>query len=538
MQYTIQRQTLRDAVNFAHNGRPEGVHGGAVRLQFNNGSRFDYLLPGGTLGDWLGALDAGELDLRLAGGSVELTAGGSSLRLLSLSKLDKARRVGDRVGRHHFGPVALDAPAGGGEFLLATGQTKARVKWLAKRAMEAGTPENQIAEAHADVAEALAELKDGATGYHLARVVAGKLNVRHEITERKRQRDGRRFVRAVHRLAGKLTGDALLAAVADWLPLDVASEYRDALADAVAAKERADKWVGRGLSNARTTAQNKERNAPHCILSAARERFGTGWQAVFQDRDEERRLRSYRLTMRKWRNVIQPSAAAKLSKARKTLATVEERKTLSGMAIGEAAEAVRLLAPFCSKDETRYVIQHVHIMPKDGIAVGTDGRRLAWLRGDYSATVNAESEDGSGSYAQDGNYNPEAGVFPNWRQVVPQGCACKVAVDPKWLAECVKQAAKLTSDKAGSIRVHLQRDLITFTANQPDIGESKVAMPVCYRDKELMVGVNPKFLLDTATLAKRLGFEEIALEFTDELSPIYAKGGDKFGAVMMPMRLA
>ncbi len=225
-----------------------------------------------------------------------------------------------------------------------------------------------------------------------------------------------------------------------------------------------------------------------------------------------------------------------------------------------------------STDETRYVLNGIFISLKDHkvTLVATDGRRLAMV--DEEADIPAESqgefivptkainelnrllsvgtieikftenqvgftlapaaEGGLGVYIisklVDGNY-------PNYRQVIPQEAQERISIPREELLHALRRAEIMTSDKSNSVKLAFGRNQLSITANTPEVGEAREAIPLNYKGKEMAIAFNPGYLMDPL---KALETDEVFIELIDELSPGVVKCNEAFLYVIMPMRMS
>jgi len=224
-----------------------------------------------------------------------------------------------------------------------------------------------------------------------------------------------------------------------------------------------------------------------------------------------------------------------------------------------------------STDESRYVLNGIFISIKDHkmTMVATDGRRLALVdeevdvpeqshgefivpskavnelnrllqdKGDveikYSenqASFQLKDDKGSGvlviTKLIEGNY-------PNYRQVIPAETKERVSLIREELLHALRRAEIMTSEKANSVKLHFGHNLLTITANSPEVGEARETIAINYKGKEMAIAFNPKYLIDALNA---LTNDEVFIDLIDELSPGVLKINGPFLYVVMPMRLS
>ncbi len=219
-----------------------------------------------------------------------------------------------------------------------------------------------------------------------------------------------------------------------------------------------------------------------------------------------------------------------------------------------------------STDESRYVLNGVLLSFKENklTMVATDGRRLALVEHDLEFPKSSEIDVVLPSKAVQElqrilkNEEPLQltlsenqiafdlgtiylvsklieGNYPNYKQVVPAEAKERIVIDRETLLNAVRRVALLSSEKSNSVKLSFTKNNIDITANTPEVGEAKEALPVTYKGKDFSIAFNPHFLMDPL---RNLETDEIFLDFIDELSPGVIKYKKPFLYVIMPMRTA
>lgn len=219
-----------------------------------------------------------------------------------------------------------------------------------------------------------------------------------------------------------------------------------------------------------------------------------------------------------------------------------------------------------SKDTTRYVLNGVLFSFHDQklIAVGTDGRRLAYM--DRQIDVGSFDEDiiiptkavmevlrlikDDGEPAEIYILDNQVafkinktmlmsrlieGRFPNYKQIIPEKLKINLDINREEILSALKRVAVMTTDRSNSIRVDLIHNAIRITAQSPDFGEAKEEVPIAYQGEELSISFNPAYLIDAL---RNLDEENITLSFNDSLSPGVISTDQGFQYIIMPMRVA
>jgi len=223
-----------------------------------------------------------------------------------------------------------------------------------------------------------------------------------------------------------------------------------------------------------------------------------------------------------------------------------------------------------STDESRYVLNGIFFSLKEGkmTLVATDGRRLALVdeeveiseksAGEFIVPAKAINElnrllqdkgdvelkfgENQASFALKNETGFSVllitklieGNYPNYRQVIPGEAKERIAVGREELVQALRRAEIMTSEKANSVKLSFGKNLLTITANSPEVGEARETMAINYKGKELAIAFNPRYLIDPLNA---LTEDEVFIELIDELSPGVIKINGPFLYVVMPMRL-
>ena len=223
-----------------------------------------------------------------------------------------------------------------------------------------------------------------------------------------------------------------------------------------------------------------------------------------------------------------------------------------------------------STDESRYVLNGIFISLKEGkmTFVATDGRRLALVdeevdiseksAGEFIVPAKAITElnrllqdkgdvelkfgENQASFALKNENGFSVllitklieGNYPNYRQVIPGEAKERIPVGREELVQSLRRAEIMTSEKANSVKLTFGKNVLTITANSPEVGEARETMAINYKGKELAIAFNPRYLIDPLNA---LTEDEVFIELIDELSPGVIKINGPFLYVVMPMRL-
>lgn len=230
----------------------------------------------------------------------------------------------------------------------------------------------------------------------------------------------------------------------------------------------------------------------------------------------------------------------------------------------DARDVCARVAPFCSTDETRYVLNGVQIESTDKGAVfsATDGRRLANLaleclregapgnsivpRGTWDVIGATIGKKGGGTvlFVFDATYvrvehgnvtllsRKIDGRFPDYRQVIPgeSSYAAKGAIT----AQCdrVSLAMALAGARPfASVKVSVNGAL-ALSCQDADHGEYDTSVPCQHTGADLRIGFHPEYLAEAVDAIRG----DVCMALSDPLSPMLLTDG-AYRHVIMPMRI-
>lgn len=108
------------------------------------------------------------------------------------------------------------------------------------------------------------------------------------------------------------------------------------------------------------------------------------------------------------------------------------------------------------------------------------------------------------------------GQFPNYKQVIPQGCKTKIKVNNKDFLEATERASLLAKDGSNVIKLVVSSDTMIITSNNPEVGKIEEQLPIEVEGEETQIAFNSRYLID---VFKVMDSEAIFLELTGSLSP-------------------
>jgi DNA polymerase-3 subunit beta len=127
------------------------------------------------------------------------------------------------------------------------------------------------------------------------------------------------------------------------------------------------------------------------------------------------------------------------------------------------------------------------------------------------------------------------GRFPNYQQLLPETYEHELRMDRNELVEVVRRIG-LLAQKNAPLRLRFADGALEVSAQTPDVGEAKEALPVPFSGEALEIGFNPEFFRDGLESAES---DELVLKLISPLRPGLIQSGDDGGFLylVMPIRL-
>ena len=128
------------------------------------------------------------------------------------------------------------------------------------------------------------------------------------------------------------------------------------------------------------------------------------------------------------------------------------------------------------------------------------------------------------------------GTFPDYTRVIPEGNEKVVNVSNQMLLEAVDRVSTVSTDKSRAIKINVDNDNITITANNPDQGSASENLAVEYKGDRVEIGFNSKYVLD---VARQIKGKNMVIKMSDPVSPTLVFDEEDKDAlfVLMPMRV-
>ena len=129
------------------------------------------------------------------------------------------------------------------------------------------------------------------------------------------------------------------------------------------------------------------------------------------------------------------------------------------------------------------------------------------------------------------------GKFPDYEKVIPKNTSNAFSIDRKKFLESINRISTISSEKSKAIKLNLNKDKITISANNLEEGGSGIEeINIKYNGPTLDIGFNSSYLKE---IINQFTLEEITILFSDSTAPTIIKDSSKLASlyVLMPMRV-
>jgi DNA polymerase-3 subunit beta len=127
------------------------------------------------------------------------------------------------------------------------------------------------------------------------------------------------------------------------------------------------------------------------------------------------------------------------------------------------------------------------------------------------------------------------GQFPNYRQLLPESYDHEVKLPRPELLEVTRRVSQLAQRNA-ALRLSFSEGELVVSAETPDLGDAREALPAPYSGELLEIGFNPEFVRDGL---ESIDSDEVVVKLISPLRPglLEPADADDFSYLVMPIRL-
>ncbi len=125
------------------------------------------------------------------------------------------------------------------------------------------------------------------------------------------------------------------------------------------------------------------------------------------------------------------------------------------------------------------------------------------------------------------------GIYPNFRQVIPENCGCSVTISRIQLIDVLSRVSLIIQNTTNPIRMTFKEGILEVSASNNEAGESKESMEVAYSGEEITVSFNAGYVIEPLKIMEA---DNVTLEFGKQYAPLKITGEEGFLYMLMPMR--
>ncbi|EQC50010.1 DNA polymerase III, beta subunit [Bacteriovorax sp. BSW11_IV] len=126
--------------------------------------------------------------------------------------------------------------------------------------------------------------------------------------------------------------------------------------------------------------------------------------------------------------------------------------------------------------------------------------------------------------------------YPKYQAIIPSKTTYSITVEKQNLLDAIRRIKIMANEKSNGVRILIQEKEMTITANHPSLGDAQETIPVEFNGKEMEVGFNARFLIDTL---QTIDEGEISIELNNELTPVIIKSNNSpnYLGIIMPLKI-
>jgi DNA polymerase-3 subunit beta len=127
------------------------------------------------------------------------------------------------------------------------------------------------------------------------------------------------------------------------------------------------------------------------------------------------------------------------------------------------------------------------------------------------------------------------GQFPNYKQLLPDAFEHEVKLPRTELLEVTRRVSQLAQRNA-ALRLAFTEGELVISAETPDLGDAREALPAPFKGEQLEIGFNPEFVRDGLESVES---DEVVIKLISPLRPGLLEPADSadFSYLVMPIRL-
>jgi len=126
--------------------------------------------------------------------------------------------------------------------------------------------------------------------------------------------------------------------------------------------------------------------------------------------------------------------------------------------------------------------------------------------------------------------------YPDYQRVIPKEKGVEVSFDRDTVLRALKRMNVVSSERYNGVVLTLKEDKLVLNSTNPDVGEAKDEIDVSYKEQEVTVGYNVKYLIDAIEVINE---ERVIFEIGKGMKPgVVRPGGEgSFTCIIMPLKI-
>lgn len=126
--------------------------------------------------------------------------------------------------------------------------------------------------------------------------------------------------------------------------------------------------------------------------------------------------------------------------------------------------------------------------------------------------------------------------YPKYQTILPSKTSYTMTVDKNALFDAIKRIRLLSNEKTNGIKVTIETNSLTISANHPSLGHAQETIVVDYNGEKIDIGFNAKYMSESISV---FDTNELIFEFNNELSPVVIRSNEfpDYLGIIMPLKL-
>jgi DNA polymerase III subunit beta len=234
-----------------------------------------------------------------------------------------------------------------------------------------------------------------------------------------------------------------------------------------------------------------------------------------------------------------------IDKTSHAISTDETRLYLNGIYLQQFDNKLRAVAidghRLALLDTAEFIGQNKQLL--DGVIIPRKGiSELKKIAENYSDKDLTISLDESFMFVQANNdyflsVRLIARDYPKYQTVIPSKTSFNFIIEKNTVIDAVKRIRILSNEKTNGIKFSISENQLVISTKHPAMGEAIEILPISYTGKNIDIGFNAKYLLDSLSVMNE--GSDITFEFNNELSPVVIKSAElpHYLGIIMPLKI-